>query len=146
MALTLCTDNQVMLCRYPNATAEELESGDNVCIICREEMTDGSNCKKLPCSHIFHTSCLRSWFQRQQTCPTCRMDVLRNPLALGQPQTPAAAQRQQQPQHPLAQQPLAPNGEYAWPFPNVLVLGRLVHSHTNVAVIGTTCPVLRHNW
>lgn len=29
-------------------------------------------CKKLPCTHIFHTTCLRSWFQRQQVCPTCR--------------------------------------------------------------------------
>ena len=61
---------------YPDATAEELASGDNVCIICREEMT--TNAKKLPCNHIFHISCLRSWFQRQQTCPTCRMDVLQS--------------------------------------------------------------------
>ena len=36
--------------------------------------------KKLPCGHIFHKACLRSWFQRQQTCPTCRLDVLRAPL------------------------------------------------------------------
>uniref|UniRef100_A0AAX7T011 E3 ubiquitin-protein ligase synoviolin-like TPR repeats domain-containing protein n=1 Tax=Astatotilapia calliptera TaxID=8154 RepID=A0AAX7T011_ASTCA len=34
-------------------------------------------------------SCLRSWFQRQQTCPTCRMDVLR---ATNNNQTPAPAQ------------------------------------------------------
>lgn len=34
--------------------------------------------KKLPCNHIFHTSCLRSWFQRHQTCPTCRLDILRS--------------------------------------------------------------------
>ena len=34
--------------------------------------------KKLPCNHIFHKNCLRSWFQRQQTCPTCRLDVLRS--------------------------------------------------------------------
>lgn len=34
--------------------------------------------KKLPCGHIFHTACLRSWFQRQQTCPTCRLNILRN--------------------------------------------------------------------
>lgn len=60
---------------YPDATPEELASGDNVCIICREEMH--VSCKKLPCNHIFHSSCLRSWFQRQQTCPTCRMDVFR---------------------------------------------------------------------
>ncbi|EDO48604.1 predicted protein, partial [Nematostella vectensis] len=52
---------------YPDATAEELAQGDNVCIICREEMTTA--CKKLPCNHIFHASCLRSWFQRQQTFP-----------------------------------------------------------------------------
>lgn len=71
---------------YPNATQADLESTDNICIICREEMhaaTDaaGANvalAKKLPCGHIFHTSCLRSWFQRQQTCPTCRIDILRN--------------------------------------------------------------------
>lgn len=36
--------------------------------------------KKLPCNHIFHTVCLRSWFQRQQTGPTCRLDVLRVPV------------------------------------------------------------------
>lgn len=46
---------------YPDATTEELHSGDNVCIICREEMTTAA--KKLPCNHIFHTACLRSWFQ-----------------------------------------------------------------------------------
>eukprot|EP00795_Rhopilema_esculentum_P003047 gene3047-1326_t len=59
---------------YPDATEELLSQHDNVCIICREEMTSG---KKLPCNHIFHAHCLRSWFQRQQSCPTCRMDVLR---------------------------------------------------------------------
>jgi len=74
---------------YPDATVEEIASGDNVCIICREEMH--TQCKKLPCNHIFHTSCLRSWFQRQQTCPTCRMDVLRPP---GTTTVPAAAANQ----------------------------------------------------
>jgi len=68
---------------YPDATAEELSATDNVCIICREEMH--LMCKKLPCNHIFHTSCLRSWFQRQQTCPTCRMDVLRQPTVSASP-------------------------------------------------------------
>uniref|UniRef100_A0A669CJ84 RING-type E3 ubiquitin transferase n=1 Tax=Oreochromis niloticus TaxID=8128 RepID=A0A669CJ84_ORENI len=72
---------------YPDATPEDLQASDNVCIICREEMVTGA--KKLPCNHIFHSSCLRSWFQRQQTCPTCRMDVLR---ATNNNQTPAPAQ------------------------------------------------------
>lgn len=49
--------------------------------------------KKLPCNHIFHTSCLRSWFQRQQTCPTCRLNILRTA-----PTTQAAREPQAGPQ------------------------------------------------
>lgn len=72
---------------FQDATSADLAaSSDTVCIICREEMqvspgTGQQNpsavLKRLPCSHIFHVSCLRSWFQRQQTCPTCRMDIIR---------------------------------------------------------------------
>ncbi|MCL4154110.1 UNVERIFIED_CONTAM: hypothetical protein GTU68_031142, partial [Idotea baltica] len=96
---------------YPDATAEELAAVDNVCIICREEMTTGA--KKLPCGHIFHSSCLRSWFQRQQTCPTCRMDILQTTAPLlnqgfqQQQQQPAAAMPQQQQQQNAPQQPAA---------------------------------------
>lgn len=90
---------------YPDATQEELSAVDNVCIICREEMLTGA--KKLPCSHIFHASCLRSWFQRQQTCPTCRMDILRQPNQQTQP-APQPAPAQPPPQQPQPQQPVAP--------------------------------------
>uniref|UniRef100_A0A3Q3F438 RING-type E3 ubiquitin transferase n=1 Tax=Kryptolebias marmoratus TaxID=37003 RepID=A0A3Q3F438_KRYMA len=94
---------------YPDATPEDLQASDNVCIICREEMVTGA--KKLPCNHIFHSSCLRSWFQRQQTCPTCRMDVLRA-TNNNQTQAPAA-------QAP-APAPAAPaNAPAAAPVPNV---------------------------
>ncbi|KAF9484482.1 hypothetical protein BDN70DRAFT_872509 [Pholiota conissans] len=76
--------------RYPNATEEELSAmSDRTCIICREEMVssggqeasgpvEGPNTtpKKLPCGHIFHFHCLRSWLERQQSCPTCRRNVL----------------------------------------------------------------------
>ncbi|XP_066955996.1 E3 ubiquitin-protein ligase synoviolin B isoform X1 [Macrobrachium rosenbergii] len=92
---------------YPDATAEELRAVDNVCIICREEMVTGA--KKLPCGHIFHASCLRSWFQRQQTCPTCRMDILRQTQpapSAAPPQPEQPAQGAQTPQAPqAAQQP-----------------------------------------
>jgi E3 ubiquitin-protein ligase synoviolin len=85
---------------YPNATQEELANTDNVCIICREEMTGNGSSKKLPCNHIFHVSCLRSWFQRQQTCPTCRMDILRLPNpATNQPRNNQQAPIQQQTPH-----------------------------------------------
>ncbi|KAL5113001.1 E3 ubiquitin-protein ligase synoviolin [Taenia crassiceps] len=68
--------------------AEIAASSDAVCIICREEMVPQSDppatvapgtIKRLPCGHIFHATCLRNWFQRQQTCPTCRLNILRRP-------------------------------------------------------------------
>ena len=87
-----------MNAKYSDATAEEL-ARDGICIICREEMrvwqqpgsgdTLGGNPratrsvpderqrpKKLPCGHILHFGCLRSWLERQQVCPTCRRSVL----------------------------------------------------------------------
>ncbi|MBN3290431.1 SYVN1 ligase, partial [Polypterus senegalus] len=91
---------------YPDATPEELQATDNVCIICREEMVTGA--KRLPCNHIFHASCLRSWFQRQQTCPTCRMDVLRASLP-NQTPAPAPAQQPAPPAAPNPQMPPPPN-------------------------------------
>eukprot|EP00057_Strongylocentrotus_purpuratus_P014503 XP_011668977.1 PREDICTED: E3 ubiquitin-protein ligase synoviolin [Strongylocentrotus purpuratus] len=87
---------------YPDATAEDLATTDSICIICREDMVagepgagGGGTCKKLPCNHIFHSSCLRSWFQRQQTCPTCRMDVLRLSVAAASQRLRQQGQQQQ---------------------------------------------------
>ncbi|KAI1229729.1 hypothetical protein IHE44_0010916, partial [Lamprotornis superbus] len=51
---------------YPDATAEELQAMDNVCIICREEMVTGA--KRLPCNHIFHTSGSRRAPRAAWTC------------------------------------------------------------------------------
>ncbi|KAL2669439.1 hypothetical protein AAZX31_01G214200 [Glycine max] len=59
--------------RFPDATLEELNASDATCIICREEMTTA---KKLVCGHLFHVHCLRSWLERQHTCPTCRALVV----------------------------------------------------------------------
>ncbi|KAF2738019.1 hypothetical protein EJ04DRAFT_460374 [Polyplosphaeria fusca] len=78
-----------MNARYPDATAEEL-GRENTCIVCREEMRpwvqpgaegagrvdERQRPKKLPCGHVLHFSCLRSWLERQQVCPTCRRSVL----------------------------------------------------------------------
>ena len=88
--------------RYPDANAEEIATAD-VCIICRENMRpwrpvnernnpaqNGTRLdleapgniderlrpKRLPCGHILHFACLRSWLERQQNCPTCRRSVL----------------------------------------------------------------------
>ncbi|PWN27998.1 hypothetical protein BDZ90DRAFT_219316, partial [Jaminaea rosea] len=68
--------------RFPNATAEDLARTDATCIICRDEMVArgegeftppgavNDTPKKLACGHVFHFNCLRSWLERQQSCPT----------------------------------------------------------------------------
>ena len=88
--------------------------------------------KKLPCNHIFHKSCLRSWFQRQQTCPTCRLDVLTAPLpnqvnarvAGLAAAVAAAAQRGQQAAHGARDQPQqGAAGQAVPPHPNPFAVG-----------------------
>ncbi|KAM0940022.1 putative transcription factor C2H2 family [Dioscorea sansibarensis] len=59
--------------RFPDATPAEINASDATCIICREEMVTA---KKLLCGHLFHVHCLRSWLERQHTCPTCRSLVV----------------------------------------------------------------------
>jgi hypothetical protein len=62
--------------RFRTATDEELNESGRTCIICRDEMTSGHDCKRLPvCNHTFHKSCLREWLVQQQSCPTCRADI-----------------------------------------------------------------------
>ncbi|KAJ5766348.1 uncharacterized protein N7511_003964 [Penicillium nucicola] len=108
--------------RYPDAPAEEV-SREDVCIICREEMhpvqpaagagvepgqpapaprrvPDRLRPKKLPCGHILHFACLRSWLERQQNCPTCRRPVLVPTRTQGAAANNAAAPRNDQPGPP----------------------------------------------
>ncbi|KAJ2452959.1 E3 ubiquitin-protein ligase hrd1 [Coemansia sp. RSA 2336] len=113
--------------RYPTVSQPELDlMSDATCIICREEMlgptqeqTDEWNRarqagstpavpndtpKRLPCSHVFHFNCLRSWLERQQSCPTCRQNVLDNASA-NSPAVPHVAREAEQQAQP---QPGAP--------------------------------------
>ena len=125
--------------KYPDATEAELAvMSDRTCIICREDMSSnaprihaqppevalGPNGlpqpgqtlglrdppKKLPCGHVFHFQCLRSWLERQQSCPTCRRSVLEpaNPNGGTNAATAEAQQRQQQQQGPGLAPPPAP--------------------------------------
>ncbi|XP_043538539.1 E3 ubiquitin-protein ligase synoviolin [Chiloscyllium plagiosum] len=130
---------------YPDASLEELQQTDNVCIICREEMVTGA--KRLPCNHIFHTSCLRSWFQRQQTCPTCRMDVLRVTLPTQtpppqppQPQVPQTPLVPQQPNLPPGMPPFPPGMFPFWPPMGQHLFPQAPGAAPNVPQSNTSAP------
>ncbi len=110
--------------KYPDATGEEIRREDT-CIICREEMrpwntgadargpprrgtlpvSERTRPKKLPCGHVLHLGCLRSWLERQQFCPTCRRPVVdrAQPTPGPPPPAPGAAPR---PPHPAPTAPV----------------------------------------
>jgi E3 ubiquitin-protein ligase synoviolin len=54
-------------------------------------LNERSRPKKLPCGHVLHLGCLKSWLERQQVCPTCRRPVVDNRNPQGQAQQPGQA-------------------------------------------------------
>uniref|UniRef100_A0A2C9KM42 RING-type domain-containing protein n=1 Tax=Biomphalaria glabrata TaxID=6526 RepID=A0A2C9KM42_BIOGL len=75
--------------KFSMATQEDLEQNSDDCAICWEKM---ESARKLPCGHLFHNSCLRSWLEQDSSCPTCRTRLSetterdgRNPGAPGVP-------------------------------------------------------------
>eukprot|EP00079_Xenopus_tropicalis_P034780 XP_017948551.1 PREDICTED: E3 ubiquitin-protein ligase AMFR isoform X1 [Xenopus tropicalis] len=61
-----------MEAHFAVATPEELEANSDDCAICWDSM---QSARKLPCGHLFHNSCLRSWLEQDTSCPTCRMSL-----------------------------------------------------------------------
>ncbi|KAK6142192.1 hypothetical protein DH2020_003004 [Rehmannia glutinosa] len=46
------------------------------CAVCLGEFEEGEWVKHLPvCSHLFHVSCIDTWFQTHSSCPLCRCHV-----------------------------------------------------------------------
>lgn len=74
--------------KLKDATQEELTEDNNLCIICRDDMTtigvrkgERAYPKKLQCGHIIHLGCLKGWFERSQACPMCRAPVFTEPAS-----------------------------------------------------------------
>ncbi|KAJ5648658.1 hypothetical protein N7490_005030 [Penicillium lividum] len=60
----------------PIVTQGMLDSDDNTCVICQDDVKVGDEVMLLPCSHrSFHADCLVPWLRRSNTCPTCRVPV-----------------------------------------------------------------------
>ncbi|CAL8236370.1 unnamed protein product [Boreogadus saida] len=79
-----------MEARFAVATEEELAVNNDDCAICWDAMVTA---RKLPCGHLFHNSCLRSWLEQDTSCPTCRMslNIYGDGPPAGTPQQPPAA-------------------------------------------------------
>ncbi|XP_037776348.1 E3 ubiquitin-protein ligase AMFR-like [Penaeus monodon] len=54
---------------YPEISGMDILSEESTCAICWEHLETG---RRLPCTHLFHASCLLAWLHQDLSCPTCR--------------------------------------------------------------------------
>lgn len=50
-------------------------SESDSCTVCMEEFNGGSEVACMPCSHVFHDKCIRTWLRQSHYCPVCRFEV-----------------------------------------------------------------------
>ena len=73
---------------FPMASKEELCKNSDDCPICWDKMETG---RKLPCGHLFHNYCLRSWLEQDTSCPTCRKSLRNHQIESPRDLSPTAA-------------------------------------------------------
>ena len=61
-------------------THERTHEGAVECPMCLEQLKQGDEVVKLPCGHVFRSSCIEKWLLytsfQQRTCPVCRQTPL----------------------------------------------------------------------
>mmetsp|Transcript_38653 Transcript_38653/g.97351 ORF Transcript_38653/g.97351 Transcript_38653/m.97351 type:complete len:337 (+) Transcript_38653:183-1193(+) len=45
------------------------------CAVCQDQFASGDCLTRLPCSHLFHESCIKPWLEMHNTCPICRHEL-----------------------------------------------------------------------
>ena len=48
---------------------------DDKCVVCMEPLRAGETVMRLPCQHVFHRDCIRSWLKLKRSCPIDNVDV-----------------------------------------------------------------------
>lgn len=63
------------------ATSTEIISGETlpdatVCTICQDTISRTDTARKITtCGHVYHQTCIDTWFHSSVFCPTCRHDI-----------------------------------------------------------------------
>nr|GLL27028.1 uncharacterized protein LOC109189918 isoform X1 [Ipomoea trifida] len=48
---------------------------DLACAVCKDSLFVGTVVNQLPCSHVYHPSCILPWLSSRNTCPLCRYEL-----------------------------------------------------------------------
>jgi len=54
---------------------KKVECGQETCMICLCEFEMEEECRKLPCTHVFHGNCVDEWLRRCTDCPICKANI-----------------------------------------------------------------------
>lgn len=57
-----------------NSALENLTSTNSNCAICQDSISSGA-CRIRQCGHVYHRSCISTWFGLNVRCPVCRHDI-----------------------------------------------------------------------
>jgi hypothetical protein len=60
--------NKLRKCKYS-------QTSEDKCAICQDLYCSDDDCIYLPCGHFYHDRCISEWFDRQSTCPHCRVTI-----------------------------------------------------------------------
>ena len=53
----------------------KLDDDKKKCTICLEEYVNGDESIILPCIHLFHANCIKTWMENNKTCPLCNSEI-----------------------------------------------------------------------
>ena len=56
------------------SSLETLDSTTVNCAICQDSISSGA-CRIRQCGHVYHRSCITTWFGMNVRCPVCRHDI-----------------------------------------------------------------------
>ena len=54
---------------------EKLDNEKKQCAICLENYVKGDESIALPCIHIFHAKCIKTWLTSHNNCPSCKNEI-----------------------------------------------------------------------
>lgn len=123
----------------PTATKEQLEVHNDICSICYQDM---HSAVITPCSHFFHSACLKKWLYVQETCPLCHQQLKSQVQPIGA--TPQQGTGEQLPpnegrtEQELAGQDHVPPGQVSNP-PLAAENGPLGHNKERQKDLNTDC-------
>jgi hypothetical protein len=74
-------ENKMIASSPDEEIRDEVGDGETLdCTICFGSIENGERIGALPCDHIFHVECLKSWLTRRAVCPLCQRTDVVQPL------------------------------------------------------------------